>query len=139
MRLIASELIARLSKFDYRITMPRRAVIDAICAAENSLDCNELLKRARKLHKQVGLATVYRTIDMLEAIGSVRRVMLEGRAHIVACDDQSLHFHLICERCHSVTELREPQKDSLRSLARSQGFEPVNQAVEITGVCSECR
>jgi Fe2+ or Zn2+ uptake regulation protein len=134
-----NDLINRLTATEHRITMPRRAVIEAICAAESSLDSSELLKRARKLHKQVGLATVYRTIDMLESIGSVRRVMIDGRAHVVACDDHSLHFHLVCEKCHSVTELHGPQQDSLRKLAQSQGFEPVDQPVEITGLCSDCR
>jgi Fur family transcriptional regulator, ferric uptake regulator len=132
-------LIARLSAGSHRITLPRKAVIDVICASDNSLDCSELLKRARKLHKQVGLATVYRTLDMLEAIGSVRRVTIDGRAHVVACADQSLHFHLVCGKCHGVTELHSPQQDSLRTLARSTGFEPVDQPVEIVGLCKACR
>jgi Fur family ferric uptake transcriptional regulator len=122
-----------------RMTQPRRAVIDVITRAESSIDVSELYARSRKQHPQVGLATVYRTLDMLEEIGLVKRVNIDGRAHVVACADQSLHFHLVCERCHSVTELHAEEEESLRRLARARGFEPVNRAVEVVGRCAECR
>ncbi len=121
------------------MTQARRAVIDVIARAESSIDVSELYLRARKRHPQVGLATVYRTLDTLEEIGLVKRVNIDGRAHVVACADQTLHFHLFCERCHSVTELHAEAEESLLRRARAHGFEPVNRAVEIVGRCAACR
>lgn len=135
----ANDLVQRLSASGHRVTQPRRAVIDVISRAHSSIDCNEVLRRARRAHKQVGLATVYRTLDMLEEIGAIRRLQIDGKAHVVACADQSLHFHLVCEKCHSVTELHADQEESLRQLARTQGFEPVNRPIEIVGRCADCR
>ncbi len=135
----SQETIDRLSESGYRVTLPRRAVIDAIQGAKNSIDMAEVLRRARRRHNKVGLATVYRTLDMLEEIGAIRRVQMEGRTRIVACADATLHFHLVCQICHSVIELHGEQEESLRRLARSQGFEPVNQPIEIAGRCANCR
>jgi Fur family ferric uptake transcriptional regulator len=133
------ETIDRLSKGGYRVTLPRRAVIEAIQGSKNSIDTAEVLRRARRRHARVGLATVYRTLDMLEEIGAIRRIQAEGRTRIVACADATLHFHLVCENCHGVIELHGEQEESLRRLARAQGFEPVNQPIEIAGRCANCQ
>ncbi len=132
-------MIQRLSGSAHRVTRPRKAVIEALAAAENLIDCTALLKAARRKYAKVGLATVYRTIDMLEEIGAVRRVMIDGRAHVVSCADQSLHFHLVCQKCHTVAEMHGEEEEGLRALARASGFEPINQPVEITGLCANCR
>lgn len=85
-----------LSQAGHRITQPRKAVIEALCQVRHSLDANELLERAKKIHAGVGLATVYRTLDMLEQIGVVRKMQLDGSYHVVACGKSldSLSPHL---------------------------------------------
>jgi Fur family ferric uptake transcriptional regulator len=133
-------LVRLLGDEGHRITQPRRAVIEALCRARRSLDAHELLERAKKIHTGVGLATVYRTLDMLEAAGVVRKVQLDGKYHVVACEDRSLHYHLICEKCHSVTELRAEQADrALEKLAHTHGFKVRPEPIEVMGLCDECR
>jgi Fe2+ or Zn2+ uptake regulation protein len=133
-------LVQLLGDGGYRITQPRRAVIEAMCRAKRSLDAHELLDRAKKIHAGVGLATVYRTLDMLEATGVVRKVQLDGKYHVVACEDQSLHYHLICEKCKSVTELAVDDGDgALDKLAQSRGFKVKPEPIEVMGLCDECR
>lgn len=127
-----------LSDAGHRITQPRRAVIEALCRARRSLDANELLERAKKLHAGVGLATVYRTLDMLEEIGVVRKVQLDGSYHVVACEDHSLHYHLICERCHSVTEMALNQP-ALEKVAGQRGFTVKPAPIEVMGLCGDCK
>jgi Fur family ferric uptake transcriptional regulator len=139
MSLQPMDLVNRLSAAGYRVTQARVAVIEVVCRAEAMLDGAEILRRAQVRQRHVGLATVYRTLDMLEAIGAIRRVQIDGRAHVVACTDHSLHFHLICESCHGVTELHAAAERSLLTLAHAQGFEPSAQPVEIIGRCAECR
>lgn len=127
-----------LSQAGHRITQPRKAVIEALCRARRSLDANELYERAKKLHAGVGLATVYRTLDMLEEIGVVRKVQLDGSYHVVACEDHSLHYHLICEKCHSVTELAV-DPPALEKIAGQRGFRVKPAPIEVMGLCDDCR
>lgn len=131
-------LIHLLGQAGHRITQPRKAVIEALCRARRSLDANELLERAKKIHAGVGLATVYRTLDMLEAIGVVRKVQLDGSYHVVACEDHSLHYHLICEKCHSVTELAV-DPPALEKIAHQRGFTVKPAPIEVMGVCDDCK
>jgi Fe2+ or Zn2+ uptake regulation protein len=131
-------LIHLLGQAGHRITQPRKAVIEALCRARRSLDANELLERAKKIHAGVGLATVYRTLDMLEAIGVVRKVQLDGSYHVVACEDHSLHYHLICEKCHSVTELAV-DPPALEKIAHQRGFTVKPAPIEVMGLCDDCK
>jgi Fe2+ or Zn2+ uptake regulation protein len=130
-------LIHLLGQAGHRITQPRRAVIEALCRAQRSLDAHELLARAKKLHAGVGLATVYRTLDMLEEAGVVRKVQLDGSYHVVACEDPSLHYHLICEKCHSVTELAADPP--LQKMAHQRGFTVKPAPIEVLGLCDDCK
>jgi Fur family ferric uptake transcriptional regulator len=131
-------LIHMLGQAGHRITQPRKAVIEALCHARRSLDANELLERSKKLHAGVGLATVYRTLDMLEQIGVVRKVQLDGSYHVVACENPSIHYHLICEKCHSVTELAV-DKPALEKIAGQRGFTVKPAPIEVLGLCNDCK
>jgi Fe2+ or Zn2+ uptake regulation protein len=132
-------LVQLLGEAGHRITQPRRAVIEAMCRARRSLDAHELLARSRKIHIGVGLATVYRTLDMLVAAGVVRKVQLDGKYHIVACEDHSLHYHLICEKCHSVTELAvDDNARGLDKLAQATGFKVKPSPIDVMGLCDAC-
>jgi len=136
----SESLVQLLSQEGYRVTQPRRAVIEAMCRARRSLDAHELLNRAKKLHADVGLATVYRTLDKLEEMGVVRKVQMDGSYHVVACEDHSLHYHLICEKCHSVTELAvEESGVNLEKLAKATGFKVKPSPIEVLGMCDECK
>jgi Fur family ferric uptake transcriptional regulator len=140
MQMNPEALVQVLGDDGYRITLPRRAVIEALCRARRSLDAHELLERSKRIHAGVGLATVYRTLDMLEVAGVARKMQLDGKYHVVACEDRSLHYHLICEKCHSVTELRSEQADrALVKLAYSHGFRVRHEPIEVMGLCDECR
>src|SRR4051812_16385693 len=107
----------------YRVTQPRLAVIEVVARARRSLTPHEVLARATRLHPGVGLATVYRTLDMLQAIGYVQRVRIDGKGYAVACDVPDLHYHLVCQKCHAVTELESGRyADELKRTVRQAGF-----------------
>ena len=133
----SAELVRRLSAAGHRVTQARTAVIEVIAGAEAMLDGAEILRRVRGLG--VGRATVYRTLEMLETIGVIRLVMIDGRAHVDACGDPTLHFHLVCERCHGVTELHSAAESGLAALVHARGFEPSRGPIEVVGRCAECR
>lgn len=128
-----------LSESGFRITRPRQAVIEVVSRARRSLSPEEVLERARKINPQVGLATVYRTLDMLQAQGHVSRVRIGNKGYTLNCTATALHFHLVCERCRSVTELEADR--AARGLARrlqANGFHAQTNAIEIVGLCAKC-
>ncbi|NLG66361.1 MAG: transcriptional repressor, partial [Actinobacteria bacterium] len=62
-------LAGRLRDAGYRLTRQRLAVLTAVEESATGLSAAELLEAARRHCEQVGLATVYRTLDLLDEIG----------------------------------------------------------------------
>ena len=133
-------LVQSLSAAGYRVTQPRRAVIEALSRARRSLDPEELCERARKTHADVGLATVYRTLDMLQELGLCSRVQIGGKAYALTCGESRLHYHLVCRKCHGIVEMEaDDALDSLQRRLDSVGFKSQANAIELVGVCDKCQ
>jgi Fur family ferric uptake transcriptional regulator len=128
-----------LSESGYRITQPRRAVIEVVLRARRSLSPDEVLARARKIDPGVGLATVYRTLDVLRQQGHLGRVRIGNKGYALVCAKKGLHFHLVCERCRAVIELQPDQfSKALVAQLRDIGFASRQNAIEIIGLCAKC-
>ncbi len=133
------KLAGALSAAGYRLTRPRLAVIEAVSRAKRVLSTDEILARARRIHPRVGLATVYRCIDMLDRIGYFQRVQISGKGYVTACHDEKLHYHLVCRKCRAVTEVEVDQSaDALRQLMMETGFRAQAGAIEVIGLCQTC-
>ena len=134
------DTIGKLSGAGYRVTQPRRAVVEVLARAKRSLSPEEICERARKVHAEVGLATVYRTLDMLQALGLLSRVQIGSKGYALTCADHRLHFHLVCRKCHSVTELgAEGPMAQLQHELDESGFQSQGGAIEMLGLCQRCR
>lgn len=134
------KLAGALGAAGYRLTKPRLAVIEAVLRAGRMLSTGEILVRARRIHPRVGLATVYRSVDMLDRIGYFQRVQIGGRTYVSACHDETLHYHLVCSRCRAVAEIEVDQSaDGLRRSMMEAGFRAQAGAIEVIGLCRTCR
>ena len=136
----ADNTIAMLSSAGYRVTQPRRAVIEVLARAKRSLSPEEIFDRACKAHTDVGLATVYRTLDMLQAMGLLSRVQIGSKGYALTCAEHKLHFHLVCRKCHGVTELEaDAPLAQLQQEFDNSGFQSQGGAIEMLGICQRCR
>lgn len=133
-------IIKTLAASGYRVTRSRRAVIETLCTATEPIDPAAVLARAKARYPNLGLATVYRTVDMLEEHGLARRVALNGKTCVIVCNDASFHYHLICVRCGVVVEVHDVHSErALEHSAHEHGFALEHAPVEIRGVCQKCR
>jgi Fur family ferric uptake transcriptional regulator len=89
------------------------------------------------------LATVYRSMRLLEKIGIVKRFDLgDGRARyeMLRNGDDGHHHHLVCTRCAEVVELQECFTRELEQrIAVRNGFQAVTHRLEFFGVCPACQ
>ena len=65
-------ILQKLKETGFRITKQRIAVIDIILENDCS-SCKEIIYKAAKINKDIGAATIYRTLNMLEEIGAINR------------------------------------------------------------------
>jgi Fur family ferric uptake transcriptional regulator len=120
-----------------RMTASRRAVVDAVAAWDGSFTVVELFDRARRAHPGLGLATTYRTVELLRRAGSVRPLPRDGRPAYVRCNPGH-HHHLVCTACGSVEETPLCAAPSNAELKRRHGFAAQAHEVDIYGLCARC-
>lgn len=116
-----------------RVTPQRRAVIDAVETLEGSFTVVDVFERARRKERSLGLATVYRTVELLREAGSVRQ--LAGA--YVRCHSGH-HHHLVCVSCGSVEETELCGAPSASEVRRRHGFRVETHELEVYGRCARC-
>jgi Fur family ferric uptake transcriptional regulator len=119
---------------DVRLTPQRRAVLDAIAAERGSFTATEIYDSARDSEPSLGLATVYRTLELLRGMGAVRQ--LTGPTY-VRCHPGH-HHHLVCVSCGAVEETELCGAPSPAILRRRHGFHAETHELDVYGVCARC-
>jgi Fur family transcriptional regulator, ferric uptake regulator len=120
-----------------RLTPQRRAVLDAIEDFEGRFTALELFERARRSSPRLGLATTYRTLELLKSTGSLHALSVGGSPAYVRCSPEH-HHHLVCLSCGSVEDTDLCATPSQRSLSRRHGFRAESHELEIYGTCRRC-
>ncbi|HET7174215.1 MAG TPA: Fur family transcriptional regulator [Nocardioidaceae bacterium] len=122
-----------------RPTRQRRAVVDALAAAEVFHSAQEIHAQLERRRAQVGLTTVYRTLQALAELGEVD-VLVRGDGETVyrRCS-AGHHHHLVCRSCGRTVEIEGPAVEAwARRTAQEHGFAQVEHTLEIFGVCADC-
>jgi Fur family transcriptional regulator, ferric uptake regulator len=123
-------VVGKIRGRGYKATPQRLAVLGALAAEQH-----QTLEEIRARCPEVGLVTVYRTLDLLCEIGAVRRLDLGDGPRYELTENH--HHHLVCESCGAVSEFEECPLD-LRRL-QDVDFEVASHSLEIYGRCVVCR
>lgn len=122
-----------------RLTRQRRAVADAVAQASSSVSALQVFDAARLECPELGLTTVYRTLDLLSEIGALRRV--HGPDHCEAfVPAGAAHGHtVVCSRCGRATEFTECDMNAVVDAAAHQtGYRITEHFLQLSGVCAAC-
>jgi Fur family transcriptional regulator, ferric uptake regulator len=147
-RLARPDSAALLDRFrrylrDHRqpITRQRDLVAQVVLLAEDHPSVEGIRKALKARGENVGVATVYRTLDVLVQSGLVRAHDFgEGFKRYEPMPAQAHHEHLICERCGRVIEFQNERLERmLPIIADEHAFQHQRHRVEIYGVCRDCR
>lgn len=134
------EAIATMAEHGYRVTAPRRAIIAAALRQERPFTAEQLVADTAASESETGRSTVYRTLEVLAAIGVLSRILdASGRPVYVAGAPLHRH-HLVCGGCGTAVPFNAcPVEDLAHTLARENDFEVHGHLLEIFGTCGECR
>lgn len=140
----AMEFRKALKKGGYKLTNQRQAVLEVISQnREKHLSTEEVFGELKKKYPNIGLATVYRTVQLFEKIGLVQRVSLDdGRLRYQMADPEEKHehHHLICLVCGDVMDVQEDMLELFEEKIFSQkGFKVTNHKVNLFGICEKCQ
>ena len=127
---------AGLLQTRYRLTKQRAAILRALEDGAH-LTAEAIHERVRAALPAVSLGTIYRTLDILRAIGLVQVFAYGGAARYEAALDK--HHHLVCVACGEIANVPAPQVISIAlAVAQDHRYTGVDAALVITGRCARC-
>ena len=116
-----------------RMTGQRRVVAKVLEESEDHPDVEELYTRASAIDEAISLATVYRTVKLLEEAGVIERLEFgDGRARYEEAGEH--HEHLVDVETGDVIEFYHAELEALKEqVAREMGYELVDHRLELFG------
>jgi len=123
-----------------RLTSQRCLILDVLRESDDHLDAEAVHGKAKRRAPDISLATVYRTLTLLEELGLVEEHRLgEGHGHYEAVQDEP-HYHFTCRRCGKVLEFDTPLVSRIaRELAEREGLRVTKAHLHFLGYCQHCR
>jgi Fur family ferric uptake transcriptional regulator len=140
--------ISHLEKFkqalqeeDLRFTSQRQAILQDILESDKHRECDDIYFSLRTKGMTVSRATIYRTLDLLEQVGFVRKLQLgDGRARYENRFAEEHHDHLICLRCEKIVEFTDKEIERRqKEISEEHGFELLRHSHHLFGLCADCR
>jgi Fur family transcriptional regulator, ferric uptake regulator len=122
-------------------TQQRLAVATVVLDAADHLSAEDVLRRVAKRGTDIGLATVYRTLELLVSSGLVaERDFGEGFRRYEPVAPGQAHEHCICSACGRVMELSNDRLERVIALvAEEVEFRPHHHHLEVFGLCRDCQ
>lgn len=132
--------IESLSESGYRVTAPRRVIVEIMANSPCALGPLEIYDQGRKEYRGLGLVTVYRTLEKLEELGLVQRVHHPQGCHMYLRAAHG-HEHLIlCTSCGKAEYFSGDDISKLiNTVAEKTGFEIREHWLQLFGLCSDCK
>ncbi len=132
-----------------RWTAPRESILDLLSRARSHLSAKDIYAALQPSFPGLGLATVYRTLELLHRLGLVQKVTSgdgQGRYELRSDNPKDHHHHLICTRCGSIVNYRDFVQEELElvkktedALAKKYNFVIQDHNIEFLGLCEKCR
>jgi len=132
--------LAQLKASGYHLTRPRRLIVEILATSHRALEPIEIYDLGKKTYPRLGLVTVYRTIEKLEAAGLVQRIHQQDGCHTYLRSAHGHEHFLICTSCGRVEPFSGDDLNALtRSVARSSGYSVREHWLQLYGLCPECQ
>lgn len=135
------ELAERLRRKSRKVTGPRQAILGILRRHRHPMSIREIFSELGA--GDCDLATVYRSMHLLEEMGMVKRFHFGrggARFELLEEGDDGHHHHLVCVECSQVIELQDCFPTELEQrIARRNGFKSVTHHLEFFGVCPGCQ
>ncbi len=130
-----------LRKKGFKITQTRLRIAERALSATGHFSAMDLWDSLGD--RRASIATVYRTLELLEEAGLVRRCVFAGSSGAIYesyLGKRRGHGHLICQSCGRVIEFQSAAiEEELRRIAEAHGFCLQEVVIQGIGLCRDCR
>ena len=131
-----------LEREGYRLSGPRSAVVETLDDLGCSVTAKEIADRLHDQGQDIGVASIYRTLELLDKLRLTRRVdAAEGIARYEPLNPSGQHHHhIVCDSCGQVTAFEDPELErAIDRLAGRVDYAIDGHDVTLRGECPACR
>lgn len=140
MDLVATETAPRaFAEAGRRDTRQRRALRELLADSEAFVSAQQIFDDLRARGDKIGLATIYRTLQVMAEAGEVDAVRNDDGETLYRKCGPRHHHHLVCRNCGLTVELEGPSVERWATKAADEnGFTDVKHTIELFGLCADC-
>ncbi|ADL13302.1 Fur family transcriptional regulator [Acetohalobium arabaticum] len=128
---------------DLHLTSQRKVILETLIEnSDQHLSVDDIYSLIKEKNDFIGLATIYRNLDLLEELGVVVKRNFDDKSakYEFIFGDKLKHHHLICESCGKVMEIENFLPDGLKEeVMETKEFQITDYSLQIYGYCKECR
>lgn len=140
MRLTKNQVVTSLRQHGYKLTWQRRVLIQTIVSTQDHLTPIDIYEKVHKDYPNIGLVTIYRTIEILARLKLICELHAGGSCHSYTIGAPGHHHHLICSNCGRVIDFTGCDLEEMQqSLSKETGFKIDGHLLEFIGLCQTCQ
>ena len=132
----------KLAENNFKLTKQREMILETILAKENwHFTAEELFSAVRKKDADIGMATIYRTLELMQKLDIVHVLDFndDSRKYELFLEETH-HHHLICRGCGKLIEFSDQDIDYFETeLEEKYDFEISDHKLRFYGYCKECK
>ncbi len=119
-----------------KLTSQRKIIAEVLSNSTDHPDVEELYFRANKIDSKISLATIYRTLNLFEQYGLIKKLEIgEGKARYEEFKKANEHFHLVDIETGDIVEFKNKDLEKLKEkIAKELGYKLVNSKLELYGI-----
>jgi len=139
---LLSDFKTLLKKNSLKFTIQREVILETLYQSDEHLTPESLhhLIQEKFPDLKTGIATVYRTLSLLEDSDMVTSLSFGAQGKKYELGAKNHHDHLICTECGSITEFVDEQIETRQHrIAHELGFAMKDHSMQIYGICKNCQ
>lgn len=119
----------------------REQILDIFLKTEKHPAITDLYDLVRKKNPKIGLATLYRTMEIICDAGLARKLDFgDGTKHYEHKYKHKHHHHLVCVKCGKIVEITSGKIEEIqRQLAKKHDFTITRTTMRLFGICKTCK
>lgn len=133
--------INMLKQNNYKLTPQRLVILDKILNISGHINADTLFNKIDD--KSIGIATIYRTLDLFTKIGILKKLRLDENSYeydLSIGGDTHSHHHFKCIKCGKIIELYIDQLDELEGfIEKNHNLKITDHQLLLSGYCSDCK
>ncbi len=131
-----------LKKNSLKFTVQREVILETLYNSDIHLTPESLHHLIQEKYPELntGIATVYRTLSLLEESGVVTSLSFGAQGKKYELGAKKHHDHLICTACGSITEFVDEEIENRQhKITEALGFKMSDHSMQIYGICKKCQ